>query len=342
MPLGPFDTPSGYATTGGNGSSSWLGDLSGGFSGAFNPAAIGASLGGGLLSGGLSAGLGMALNGIFGSMERTKMHKRQDELRRKITNLALAKFRGQAKAGEDAAQYARDEVRRATPEALGQVDQELIDRGLYNTTTRDTMRGGVNDRVARTLAGIDTERSQNRAAAGADYADTQMGLETGIFNQSAGGGIGDYMHQLGTALVTRPAMASRAATAAAMPTQTGDTGQLSYMPAWQQAGSGPLMNGFTQAVKSAIDQSGVMGSAGRGAFNFPTGSSPEKDYRPAFGGEPAMPREPNAFAAPSSFGEVAGNAGGGGGNWLASLHRMRRSYPSFASGRPVSANLFGD
>lgn len=129
------------------------------------------------------ASIGM---GVYGMTQNAKQAKaaREAAERRQLLMLDLARRSGQASKGANAAQAQQE---------MGQADQSAIERGLYNSSILDSLRGAVVERQKRADAAVDegTLRSQMGV-----LSDTQeVGPDPGA-SMAAGQAVGQGIYGL--------------------------------------------------------------------------------------------------------------------------------------------------
>ncbi len=163
---------------------SFLGSTSGqsGLLSAFNPGNLGASVGSGLLSAGAGLGLG-AVSNFLSRGARKRAQRQRDAL-----------VQTQLRYIDDGAQAGRGEVNRALDITKGDINSGLADRGLYNTTVRDSLTTGANAEAGRSLAQIASD-------VGRQKADVYNGLSVEPVDT---GSFAKYAQLLGASLFSNP------------------------------------------------------------------------------------------------------------------------------------------
>lgn len=140
-------------------------DAGGGGGGVGGGAAQGAAVGTTIMPGWgtlIGAAVGAIAGGVAGGAAKRK--------RRAL----LQRYAAMARNSDNGAQSGVDEAKRGLAEDYGSIDAGLIDRGMYNTTVRDTLHSGATTNMARLIGQIrsqQTDRSNTIMQDGYDRAD---------------------------------------------------------------------------------------------------------------------------------------------------------------------------
>lgn len=143
----------------GGGGASTAGSLLGGFfGGPFGAAAGGAALG--------------ALGGILGRRSAKKRQKQLEDMirRRTATEGVLA---------ADAAQSSVDEAKHQLKDTYGDIDGSLVDRGMYNTTVRDSLHAGASAELGRVIGQIRSRQADRVSQINREGYDQLLGVDEG-------------------------------------------------------------------------------------------------------------------------------------------------------------------
>lgn len=140
-------------------------DAGGGGGGVGGGAAQGTAMGTAIMPGWgtlIGAAVGAIAGGVAGGAAKRKKRA------------LLQHYASLARNSDNGAQSAVDEAKRGLAEDYGSIDAGLIDRGMYNTTVRDTLHSGATTNMARLIGQIrnqQVDRSTGILQEGYDRAD---------------------------------------------------------------------------------------------------------------------------------------------------------------------------
>lgn len=134
----------------GGGAAASGGGFFSGLAGAFAPASLGAAVG----TAGVGLAMGAAAGGLMALFDKSGKRAKRNMRKQQAHRLSLAK---------DGANAAKQSISQAAAESRATADQNMIDRGLFSSTLRDTTHAGINAAAGRDMAAADRAAANDQA-----------------------------------------------------------------------------------------------------------------------------------------------------------------------------------